>query len=369
MTILAVIGTRPEAIKMAPVVLELRRRGADVRFCTTGQHRDLVNPALASFGLVPDIDLSLMSEDQSPGDLAGRILTELSRHFFANRPKIVVVHGDTISGVAAAMAAYYAKVPIAHVEAGLRSGDVTSPWPEETNRCVISRLADWHFAPTRMARDALIAEGISSERVFTTGNTVVDALDLAVEKIDAADNRMAASNRIPMQPRTNRALLLVTLHRRESQGRRHVGICRALRRIAACGDVDIVLPMHPSPAVSRSVGNELHGRENIHVLPPLDYLTCVDLIRRARLVLTDSGGIQEEAATLGTPLLVLRDTTERQEIISAGTAKLVGYDPAKIERAVANELSTDGSEKPRRRSAIFGDDNASSRIADVLLAA
>jgi len=367
LSILVVIGTRPEAIKMAPVVHALRARGARVSLCTSGQHADLVAPALAAFGLGADIELGLSPDPGDPGAYCGRLIVALSGHVTQARPDLVLVHGDTTTALAAAQAAFFAKIPVAHVEAGLRSGDLASPWPEEMNRGLIARLARDHFAPTLIARQALLAEGVADGSILVTGNTAIDALEAMRRRLSADAALRRAAETACARLRDNAATIIATFHRRESQGAGQRRICDALRRIAARADVDIVVPLHPNPEVSRVARHELAGVDAVHLVPPLDYPGLVWLMGRVRAIATDSGGLQEEAPWMGVPVVVLRDKTERPEILSSGAGELAGTDPARIVAAMDRALAR-GVEPPGRHLC-FGDGQAAERIAKAVMAA
>lgn len=357
-------GTRPEAIKLAPVILELRRHSDVVRtaVCVTAQHREMLDPVLTWFDIVPDYDLNLMQPDQSLAGFASRSLIAIDDVLEKARPDVVLVQGDTTTVVTAALAAFYRRIPVGHVEAGLRTGDNENPFPEEMNRRMAGVLAVHHFAPTERAAAALRAERVPEHHIHVTGNTVVDALLMTVARpvpldfdFDPAEGRM----------------ILVTGHRRESFGAPLESICHALVDIAARHpDVRIVYPVHLNPNVRGPVQRLLAGRERIHLIPPQRYEIFAALMKRAYLILTDSGGIQEEAPVLGKPVLVLRDTTERSEAVEAGTARLVGTDRARIV-AETERLLTD--ERAYRSMATagspFGDGRAAERIVNILLAA
>lgn len=367
MKVLVVLGTRPEAIKLAPVILELRRRpGVSCRVCATAQHREMLDQALRLFGIVPDHDLGIMTENQSPAQVAAAVLAGLEPILTAERPDWVLVQGDTTTVAAAALGAFYAGVRVGHVEAGLRTGDRRRPFPEEINRRVAGVTADLHFAPTERARQNLLAEGVDPQAVIVTGNPVIDALRWVVAQPPPAEaSRLLAGAEVER----GRRLLLVTAHRRESFGDGIANICLALRQIAQTfRDVVVVYPVHPNPNVREPVHRLLDGVPNILLTPPLDYAVLVHLMARAFLVLTDSGGIQEEAPGLGKPVLVLREVTERPEAVEAGAARLVGTDPEAIVR-VASRLLTDPDEYRRMARPVspYGDGLAAVRIADALL--
>jgi UDP-N-acetylglucosamine 2-epimerase (non-hydrolysing) len=366
MKVLCVVGTRPEAIKMAPVIRELRRHAAraTVRVCATGQHREMLDQVLALFDVVPDVDLEIMRPNQSLADVTAAAMLGLDRLIAAERPDWVVVQGDTTTAMVAALAAFYQRARVAHVEAGLRSGDRAHPFPEEVNRRVADTLSDLHFAPTETARDNLLREGLDGATVIVTGNTVIDALHW-VAALPAPDDLPA------ILPSNGARLLLVTAHRRESFGAGMEEICLALRDIARrYGDrVHLAYPVHLNPKVREPVERILGDVANVALLPPLDYLHLVHLMKRSHLILTDSGGIQEEAPSLGKPVLVLREVTERPEAVAAGTARVVG---TSRERVVSEtmRLLDDQSEYERmaRHSNPYGDGHAAERIVAALLA-
>ncbi len=370
--ILVVVGTRPEAIKMAPVVRMLE---SDGRFapilCATGQHRALLADALAAFGLVPDIDLDLMETGQRPATLAARVLAGIDKVIIRHRPAWVLVQGDTVTTAAAAQAAFYARTPLAHVEAGLRSGDRAHPFPEEGNRCMVAPLADLHFAPTVEARANLLAEGVDQQRIHVTGNTAIDAVLMTAEAVQAdrqlVDEMTTAIPVLAHARRTGRRLVLVTAHRRESFGRGLLRICSAVMRLAERQDVIVVWPVHPNPQVHEAVHRLLGRHRRIHLIAPLPYRRFVWLLCQADLVLTDSGGIQEEAPALGRPVLVLRKVTERPEAVTAGAARLVGTDPERIATEAARLLDDPAAHAAMAtRRLPFGDGRAAERIVKVL---
>lgn len=367
---LCVFGTRPEAIKMAPLVGELKRTSTiDARVCVTAQHRAMLDQVLQLFGIQPEFDLNLMTPNQTLPGLTSTMLVALSDVFSQSRPDVVLVHGDTSTTFAAALAAFYQRIPVAHVEAGLRTGNLFSPWPEEANRRLAGVLTHWHFAPTGIARDNLLAEQVPAERITVTGNTVIDAL-LQVNHRLENDSVLQASLMAQHEfLREQRRLVLVTGHRRESLGQGMEDLCEALARIATRNpDVDIVYPVHLNPRVREPVNRRLSGHRNIHLIEPLDYLPFVNLMRHATLIITDSGGIQEEAPSLGKPVLVTRDTTERPEAVQAGTVKLVGTNTEVIVRET-ERLLHDPEAYLRMSNAHnpYGDGQASRRIVNVLL--
>ena len=369
MKVLTVFGTRPEAIKLAPVVQALRGQpGVRQVICVTGQHRQMLDQVLEVFQLKPDHDLNIMKPGQELGYVTSAVLEGVARVLHAERPDWLVVQGDTTTAFAAALAGFYAQVPVAHVEAGLRSRDPTSPWPEEINRRLVAPLARLHFAPTQRAARNLLDEAIPAAQVFVTGNTVIDALRWTAARPEAdreLDRQIALH--APALAGSARRVVLVTLHRRENLGNKLRSICGALRKLCERGDVEIVFPVHLNPAVAGVTSEELAGVAHVHRLPPLDYLPFVALMRRSHLIITDSGGIQEEAPGLGKPVLVARDTTERPEAIEAGTAELVGTDGATIAARCA-ALLDDGAHYSRMATATnpFGDGHSASRIVALL---
>ncbi len=368
MKVMVVFGTRPEAIKMAPVVRALRQRqDIRVQVVVTAQHRRMLDQVLELFGITPDVDLDIMREAQRLPDLTARILQAMAPVLDDLAPDLMLVHGDTTTTLAAALSGFYARVPVAHVEAGLRTGDMHSPWPEEMNRRLVAPLCALHFPPTGRARDNLLAEGISASSVHVTGNTVIDALlhvDARLQSDAAIRTGIEADFSFLSR---DRRLLLVTGHRRENFGPGFERICRAIARLAEREDVEVVYPVHLNPRVQQTVMPLLSGRDNVHLIEPLDYLPFVYLMRRAELILTDSGGVQEEAPSLGKPVLVMRENTERPEAVEAGTVLLVGTDEDAIV-AAANRLLDDPAAYSRMSLAHnpYGDGNAAERIAGVI---
>lgn len=362
--VLCVFGTRPEAIKMAPVVRALKASGAELRpvVCVTDQHQEMLGQVLDFFGISPDHRLGVMQEGQSPSQVAARILERLPAVLAAVRPAAVLVQGDTTTTVAAAMASFYARIPVGHVEAGLRTYRKDAPFPEEVNRQMTTALAEWHFAATEWARDNLLLEGIPAEKIVVTGNPVVDALQWTVCNLERADRRAVAAFD------ASRRIVLVTAHRRESFGAPLMQLCHALRDLVQRNpDIELVYPVHLNPEVQAPVRSILGECARVHLLPPLDYWSLVDLLRRCYLVLTDSGGIQEEAPSLGKPVLVLRETTERPEGVEAGTARLVGTNREQIV-AETERLLHDPASYARMAKAHnpYGDGHAGERIAAYL---
>jgi len=366
--VLVVFGTRPEAIKMAPVVSELRRSSLlDVKVCVTAQHREMLDQVLQLFGITPDYDLNLMRAGQDLTDITSRVLHGMREVIDELRPDIVLVHGDTTTAMATALAAFYARVLVGHVEAGLRTYNMFSPWPEELNRQIVGRLASYHFAPTAAARDNLVSERCLPESIHVTGNTVIDALLQVVSRLDTDRDCTALLGRQFDFLDLHRRLLLVTGHRRENFGAGFESICQALIRLSARPDLEIVYPVHLNPNVQGPVREMLRGAPNVHLIEPLEYLPFTYLMKRSHLVLTDSGGIQEEAPSLGKPVLVMRDNTERPEAVTAGTVRLVGTNSDRIFDAVCNLLDDPVAyaEMSSARNP-YGDGQASRRIRDVL---
>lgn len=366
--VMVVFGTRPEAIKMAPVIEALRATpGIEVLVTVTAQHREMLDQVLRLFDVVPDEDLDVMAPGQALPALFSRILEGMGEVIARRRPQLVLVHGDTSTTLATALAAFYAKVPIGHVEAGLRTGNMHSPWPEEANRRLTAPLCDLHFAPTQTSMRNLLAEGTDPATVHVTGNTVIDALLDVVARINRdASLRDELAARFPFLDPARR-LVLVTGHRRESFGAGFEQICVALAALAQRPDVQVVYPLHLNPQVQEPVTRLLGDLPNVVLMPPLDYLPFVFLMSRAQLILTDSGGVQEEAPSLGVPVLVMRDTTERPEAIAAGTVRLVGTDAARI-LAEANLLLDDDAARGAMARAHnpYGDGKAASRIASLI---
>ena len=368
--ILVTFGTRPEAIKMFPVVFALRETGQfDVRVAVTAQHREMLDSVLAMAGITPDIDLDLMQPGQNLDALSARIVTRFGEALDALKPDRVLVHGDTLTTMMATLACYFRRIPVGHVEAGLRSGDIYSPWPEEVNRKVTGAVADLHFAPTETAATALRAENVSDSAIHITGNTVTDALMFAQGKV-AADPALAPVV-APLKERfAGRRIIAVTAHRRENFGAGMQEIAAALQQLAAREDVAIIYPLHPNPNVVEVMRPALSASPNVALLEPLDYLDFVAMMTACDIMLTDSGGIQEECPSLGKPVLVMRDTTERPEGVAAGTARLVGADSGRIFAETARLLDDQQAyENMARRHNPYGDGTASRRIAAILASA
>lgn len=376
MKILSVFGTRPEAIKMAPVVLALEEAaGVESRVCVTAQHRGMLDQVLALFRLVPDYDLDIMKSNQGLTHITTAVLRELAPVLEAVRPDRVLVHGDTTTTFAAALAAFYQHIPVAHVEAGLRTGNIQAPWPEEMNRRLADQLCDLYFAPTPQSRLNLLREGACDERVVVTGNTVIDALVHVVRRLGEDDALRARLEQqfdgvLPAAGGDDGGrLILVTGHRRENFGEGFERICLALAALARRKDVRILYPVHLNPNVRAPVGGILGGLERVHLIEPVDYLAFVYLMERAHLIITDSGGVQEEAPSLGKPVLVMRETTERPEAVAAGTVRLVGTDRDRIVAEAERLLDDEAAYLAMSRAHNpYGDGLAAGRIRDRLLA-
>ncbi len=365
--VMVVIGTRPEAIKLAPIVLELERHREhfETEVCVTGQHREMLDQMLRVFGLRPDFDLGVMTAGQDLAGVTAACLTGLDRVLREKRPDLVLVQGDTTTTFAASLAAYYQHIPVGHVEAGLRTGRKYDPFPEEVNRRLATHLSDFHFAPTEVAQSNLLSEGVSPDDILVTGNTVIDALFLTKARL-AEDPSLAAYR---LEPTDGMRMVLVTAHRRESFGQPFRQICQALRALAERRrDVLIVYPVHLNPNVQSPVHEILDGVPNVRLLAPLDYVSFVSCMQRASILLTDSGGIQEEGPSLGKPVLVMREVSERPEAIAAGTAALTGTDPERIFRAVSSLLDDQVLYKRMTSSPNpYGDGHASERIVQFLM--
>lgn len=357
-TILCVIGTRPEAIKMAPVILELRKKSFQVRVLATAQHRNLLDQVLDLFTIVPDIDLNIMRPNQSLAPLTARLLLNAEEVLASEKPDAVLVQGDTTTVMAVALACFYQHIPIGHVEAGLRTWDMDNPFPEEANRVITGKLARWHFAPTEESRLNLLRDGISDNNIFITGNTVIDAL------LSLADQDLA----LPINLDPDKRLVLITAHRRENFGEPLRSICQAIKSLAQNNpSVEFLYPVHPNPNVTETVNELLANQKNVHLCAPLDYAHFVAVMKRSFLILTDSGGIQEEAPALGKPVLVLRNETERPEALAQGVAKLVGHDYDRIlsetQRLLDDKLAYFAM---RKGISPYGDGHAAERIVKVL---
>lgn len=377
-----VFGTRPEAIKMAPLVKEFQKHPKEFQtvVCVTGQHREMLDQVLRLFGIVPDYDLNIMKQGQDLYDVTARVLTGMRDVLKKSRPDVVLVHGDTTTSTAAALASFYQQIPVGHVEAGLRTHNIYSPWPEEMNRQITGRIATYHFAPTALSRRNLLEEGVRPESVVVTGNTVIDALYMVVDKIRHDDNLnfslcdelREAGYDVDRLKTGARRLVLITGHRRENFGQGFIHICKAIKTLAEkYPDVDFVYPMHLNPNVRKPIheifGADLSDHDNMFFIEPLEYLSFVYLMEKSTIVLTDSGGIQEEAPGLGKPVLVMRDTTERPEALEAGTVKLVGTDIGRIVGEVSMLLEDEGYyEKMSKAVNPYGDGKACGRIVERL---
>ncbi len=365
--ILVIFGTRPEAIKLFPVIRALAATpGLTVRTCVTAQHRGLLDQVLAIADLSPDIDLDLMEPGQTLDRLTARLLTGLGEVMDTEQPDLVMVQGDTATAMTGALAAYYRKVPVAHVEAGLRSGDIYQPWPEEVNRRIVAPIAALHFAPTETAAEALRRETIPADTIYVTGNTVIDALHWTADRV-AADRALAAGLDAIAARFAGKRIVLVTTHRRENFGDGMAAIARAIGRIAERHDVAILFPVHPNPNVVSVMDAILGDRANVARIEPLDYPHFVRALGMAEIVLTDSGGVQEEAPALGKPVLVMRETTERPEGVAAGTAKLIGTDEDRIVSEIFTLLDDPAVYAAMARAHNpFGDGHAAARIAETI---
>lgn len=367
-TILTVLGTRPEAIKLFPLLHALAADSrCESRLCVTGQHGAMVDAVLAQAGIVPDRACGPVPPGLSVDALTALMLVRVGAALDAERPDWVVVQGDTATALAGALAAHGRQIPIAHVEAGLRSGDPRQPWPEEGNRKAISALATLHCAPTRRAADALLAEAVAPGAIHVTGNTVIDALRWTTRRL-AREPALAGRMAVLERRFAGRRIVAVTTHRRENWGEGVDGIATAIEALAARGDLGLIVPLHPNPAVRGPLQRRLAGLASVALVEPLDYPDFTRLLSVARLILTDSGGVQEEAPALGTPVLVLRDTTERPEGVAAGTARLVGTDPARIVAEAARLLDDPAAHRAMARAHNpYGDGRAAARIAALLL--
>jgi UDP-N-acetylglucosamine 2-epimerase (non-hydrolysing) len=366
MKVLFIFGTRPEAIKMAPLIHELRRHSHfEVLVCSTGQHREMLSQVSDFFEITPDYELTIMKQNQKLPDLNASLITSLNKILKKVMPDITLVQGDTMTTFVAALCSYYNGIPVGHVEAGLRSGEKRSPFPEEMNRMLTTRIADIHFTPTVKARDCLLKEGIPSHCVHVTGNTVIDALLWASKKVksmplNTLDKQLSKID-------FNKRVILITSHRRESFGEPLKRICSAIKELAQDRSIEIVYPVHLNPNVRKPVFSLLKGRTNIHLLKPLSYPNLVYLMKKSYLILTDSGGIQEEAPSLGKPVLVMRDVTERLEGIESGVSKLVGTSKQNIVNEVSKLVKNNNAYKKMVKGVNpYGDGKASRRISNIL---
>lgn len=374
--ILIVFGTRPEAIKMAPLVQEFKKHPEifDTKVCVTAQHREMLDQVLELFDITPNYDLDIMKPGQDLYDVTSNVLLGMKAVFADFKPDIVFVHGDTATTFAAALAAFYQQIRVAHVEAGLRTGDIYSPWPEEANRQLTTQITAYHFAPTQTSRENLLKENVNEKNIVVTGNTVIDALFMALEKIKS--NKQLETEivqhlaNLGYQLKDDKKIILVTGHRRENHGQGFINICTALKEMALNNpDIDIVYPVHLNPNVQKPVRELLSDVANIYLIEPLQYEQFITMMDRSYFIITDSGGVQEEAPSLGKPVLVMRDTTERPEAVEAGTVKLVGTDTDLIIRE-AQKLIDDPSayEAMSRASNPYGDGKACQKIVEFLAA-
>lgn len=365
--VLVVFGTRPEAIKMAPLVSRLKDSSLNVKVCVTAQHREMLDQVLELFDLTPDFDLDVMKPNQTLPELSARVMTGLDPVFQSFKPGAVLVHGDTLTTLMAGIVSYFFQVPLGHVEAGLRTGNIYSPWPEEGNRKLVGGITHWHFAPTEGAKENLLAEKVPEDRIWVTGNTVIDALLDVREKLQAEEKQATYRDQFEFLD-SERPMMLVTGHRRESFGGGFERICQALRELASkYPQLQIVYPVHLNPNVQEPVKKYLSDLENVYLLAPQDYEPFVYLMDSSTLILTDSGGIQEEAPSLGKPVLVMRDTTERPEAVAAGTVKLVGTDTQAIINNVSQLLDDEAEYKTMSQAHNpYGDGKACARIIEVL---
>jgi UDP-N-acetylglucosamine 2-epimerase (non-hydrolysing) len=365
MKIAVIFGTRPEAIKLCPVIFALRQR-KDIRVsvCVTGQHRKMLDDVLTTFNIIPDIDLDVMHKNQSLAEITSAVLNSVDVYLKQEKPDVVLVQGDTTTAFTASLAAFYNKISVGHVEAGLRTGNKFSPYPEEINRVIITRLADYHFVPTELSKDNLVQEGVKPNKIFLTGNTVIDALLFFTKEVE--ENPPFELKEL-LNCLKEKRTILITGHRRESFGRGFEDICEAISELAAeFYDVNFVYPVHLNPNVQEPVFRILSGRKNIFLIEPLSYLPFLALMQRSYFILTDSGGVQEEAPTLGKPILVMRNTTERPEGVEAGAAKLIGTNKSSIIENV--RLLLKSNEEYQEMASVmnpYGDGKAAERIANI----
>jgi len=372
--ILIVFGTRPEAIKMAPLVKEFKKNSDQfmTKVCVTAQHRDMLDQVLNLFEITPDYDLNLMKPGQDLYDVTSNVLLGMKNVLIDFKPDIVFVHGDTSTTFAASLAAFYQQIKIAHIEAGLRTGDMYSPWPEEANRQLTTQITSYHFAPTAISKENLIKENVNVKNIDITGNTVIDALFLALDKIKY--NKLLEKEIIEdlyslnYKFQNNRKIILVTGHRRENHGQGFINICTALREIAVCNsDIDIVYPVHLNPNVQKPVKKFLSDIDNIYLIEPLQYLQFIYMMDKSYFIITDSGGVQEEAPSLGKPVLVMRDTTERPEALDAGTVKLVGTDTELIIKEAQELIDNKNTyESMSKASNPYGDGHACKKVVNYI---
>jgi UDP-N-acetylglucosamine 2-epimerase (non-hydrolysing) len=373
--ILIVFGTRPEAIKMAPLVKEFQKHPDAflTKICITAQHREMLDQVLSIFEIVPDYDLNIMKAGQDLYDITSRVLMGMRDVLQEYKPDLLLVHGDTTTSSTAALASFYQQIPVAHIEAGLRTGNIFAPWPEEMNRMLTRCLTQFHFSPTPTSRENLLKENVKAENIIITGNTVIDALHLILEKIRLNQSLHDYIAKIltekGIEIKKDRKIILITGHRRENFGPGFINICNAIREIAVSHpDVDLIYPVHLNPNVQKPVHDILNGQPNILLTDPLEYLPFIYLMERSDIILTDSGGIQEEAPSLGKPVLVMRDTTERPEAVEAGTVKLVGTDKEKIVEELTLLLERSAYYQAMAKAHNpYGDGLASKRIVDFFI--
>lgn len=367
MRVMSVVGTRPEAIKMAPVVKALQAHpNMNSVLCLTAQHREMLDQVLQIFAIKADIDLDLMQPSQTLNGLSARIFQSIDELLASAKPDVVLVHGDTTTAFVTSVACFHRKIPVGHVEAGLRTYDLSRPFPEEMNRRIVDLVSTYLFAPTERAKQNLLAECVMSDEIHVTGNTIVDSLRFMIAKIDDdSELQLRLAERFPTLT-SSRKLVLVTGHRRESFGPGFERICQALGRIAERSDVELVYPVHLNPNVAKPVNNILGRARRVHLIPPIDYMTFVHLLSRAALVITDSGGVQEEAVSLGKRVLVMRELTERPEGIEAGLAHLVGTDPNLICSKFEEAMEASDKPSPESTQSVYGDGNAAPRIVAAL---
>lgn len=368
MKISIVFGTRPEAIKLIPLIIELKKNSNfEVNICVTAQHREMLDQVLEIFDIVPDVDLDLMQPNQSLGKLTAKVISSIEDYFKSYQPDIVLVQGDTTTVMAVSLVAFYHKIKVGHVEAGLRTFKKYSPFPEEMNRVLTSRIAELHFAPTKISMNNLLNEGIPKDRIFVTGNTVIDALYLAIDKVNEVNPIIDGLKEVKIEEL--KPYVLITGHRRENFGEGFINICKSIAQLAdKYNNYHFIYPVHLNPNVQEPVNKILGGKRNIKLLNPQTYLPFISLMMNSEIILTDSGGVQEEAPSLGKPVLVMRDDTERPEALNAGTVKLVGTDKLKIITELSN-LIDDKSAYEKMANSInpYGDGLASKRISDILL--
>jgi len=374
--IAVIFGTRPEAIKMAPIILELRKyNNIHLSICVTGQHREMLDQVLEIFDITPDFDLKLMTPNQTLSDLTAKAISSIDKYFLAEKPDLVLIQGDTTTVFSAAIASFYNKIPVGHVEAGLRTGDLYSPWPEEANRVLTSKLVKFHYAPTELNCRNLLNEGISKHKIFITGNTVIDSLFIVLEKLNKIKVEFEGLPNRSISFLDKKKMILITGHRRENFGQGFESICNAIAQLAQLNpDVAFIYPVHLNPNVREPVNRILSKYDfnsnpngNVYLIPPQSYMQFVALMNKAYIILTDSGGVQEEAPSLGKPVLVMRDTTERPEAVNAGTVKLVGNKTSEIVNQTQALLQESGLyEKISKSYNPYGDGTAAKKIVEAI---